>query len=94
MGRFLHKSIFNEKHPASMSRYGISGFTELLMHATEGNDYVETINGLYPDLPNCDTLFLRIDECTSIDQMLEDYRISVIRCISDVRHILKKEGSS
>jgi len=56
----LLRWIFSEKHPLENAEYVPGTFVQLLMNAAQAKDYVETISGLDPDLPNVDTLFLAI----------------------------------
>jgi len=49
--------LFNEDHPASKASYAAWTFVQLLMNAAQAKDYVETVCGLDPGLPDADTLF-------------------------------------
>jgi len=49
--------LFNEDHPASKASYTAWTFVQLLMNAAQAWDYVETVCGLDPGLPDADTLF-------------------------------------
>jgi hypothetical protein len=56
------------------------------MNVAQAKDYVETISGLDKRLPNVDTLFWRLSECTSRDLILREYK-KVVR-----RHIEAAKG--
>ncbi|RJS71852.1 hypothetical protein CW714_05225 [Methanophagales archaeon] len=49
--------LFNEDHPASGANYAAWTFVQLLMNAAQAKDYVGTVCGLDPGLPDADTLF-------------------------------------
>jgi hypothetical protein len=82
--------IFSEKHPLSSAKYAAGTFVQLLMNAAQAKDYVETISGLDPGLPNSDTLFWRLSECASLDLILQEYKKVVKRNIEDVKGRIRR----
>jgi len=71
--------LFNEDHPALKASYAAWTFVQLLMNAAQAKDYVETVCGLDPGLPDADTLFWRLSECASLDLILQEYKKAVKR---------------
>jgi len=86
----LLRWLFSEEHPLSSAKYAACTFVQLLMNAAQAKDYVETISGLDPGLPNADTLFWRFDECASLDLILQEYKKAVKRNIEDVKGRIRR----
>jgi len=82
--------LFNEDHPASKASYAAWTFVQLLMNAAQAKDYVETVCGLDPGLPDADTLFWRLYECASLDLILREYRKAVKRTIEAVKRRIRR----
>ena len=80
--------LFNEDHPASKASY--AAWTFVLMNAAQAKDYVETVCGLDPGLPDADTLFWRLYECASLDLILREYRKAVKKTIEAVKRQIRK----
>ena len=68
--------LFNEDHPASGANYAAWTFVQLLMNAAQAKDYVGTVCGLDPGLPDADTdtPFWRLSRCASQDLRLQEYK--------------------
>jgi len=86
----LLRWIFSEKHPLENAEYAPGTFVQLLMNAAQAKDYVETISGLDPDLPNVDTLFWRLSECASLDLILQEYKKVVKRNIEAAKGQIRR----
>ena len=86
----LLRWLFSEEHPLSKAKYAVAAFVRLLMNAAQAKDYVETISGLDPGLPNADTLFWRFVKCASVDLILEEYTKTVKRNIEAVKGQIRR----
>ena len=86
----LLRWIFSEKHPLENAEYAPGTFVRLLINAAQSKDYVETISGLDPGLPNVDTLFWRLSECASLDLILREYKKVVKRNIEAVKGQIRR----
>ena len=53
----LLRWLFSEEHPLLSAKYAAVAFVQLLMNAAQAKDYVETVGGLDPGLPNAYPLF-------------------------------------
>jgi len=82
--------LFNEDHPASGANYAAWTFVQLLMNAAQAKDYVETVCGLDPGLPDSDTLFWRLSGCASLDLILQEYKKAVKRSIEAVKRQIRR----
>jgi len=63
-------------------------FVQLMMNAAQAKDYVETVCGLDPELP--DTLFWRLYECASLGLILREYRKAVKRTTEAVKRRIRR----
>ena len=86
----LFRWIFSEKHPLKNAKYAPGTFVQLLMNAAQAKDYVETISGLDPGLPNVDTLFWRLSECANRDMILREYKKVVKRNIEAAKGQIRR----
>lgn len=90
MVSLLLRWIFSEKHPVTGAKYAAIAFVQLLMNAAQAKDYVESVSGFDPGLPNVDTLFWRLDECASFDRILQEYKKVVKRNIEAVKGQIRR----
>jgi hypothetical protein len=90
MVSLLSRWLFNEEHPAKGAKYAAVAFVQLLMNAAQAKDYVESVSGLDPKLPNADTLFWRLDECATFDLILQEYKKVVKRSIEAVKRRIRR----
>ncbi len=82
--------LFNEEHPVSGANYAAWTFVQLLMNAAQAKDYVETVKGLDPGLPDSDTLFWRLSKCACFDLILQEYKKVVKRNIEAVKRQIRR----
>lgn len=90
MASSLLRWLFSEDHPLSSAKYAACTFVQLLMNAAQAKDYVESVSGLEPGLPNVDTLFWRLGECASFDLILQEYKKIVKRNIEAVKGQIRR----
>jgi len=90
MVSLLLRWLFSEEHPLSSAKYAAIAFVQLLMNAAQAKDYVESVSGLEPGLPDSDTLFWRLDECASFDMIVQEYKNVVKRNIEAVKRQIRR----
>jgi len=90
MVSLLLRWLFSEEHPVTGAKYAAIAFVQLLMNAAQAKDYVESVSGLDPGLPNVDTLFWRLGECASFDLILQEYKNFVKRNIEAVKRQIRR----
>jgi hypothetical protein len=90
MVALLSRWLYNEEHPLKGAKYAVVAFVQLLMNAAQAKDYVESVSGIDPGLPNVDTLFWRLGECATFDLILQEYKKIVKRSIEAVKKRIRR----
>ena len=86
----LSRWLYNEGHPLKCAKYAAIEFVQLLMKAAQRKDYVESVSGLDPGLPNVDTLFWRLGDCATFDLILQEHKKLVERSIEAVKKRIRR----